>query len=128
VHAGGEGVGLEVVHEAGDVQANVGRVLDQCDIIEAGLVLEQVVVHFPELTLRTGGLRSLGGALEGHLVAADGAPVGRVEGKDNRPAAQVAQAELLVRRRVQLEIRRCDPGLEDAARSRLRVRGLVGLS
>src|SRR5689334_346809 len=44
-------------------------------------------------------------AVEGHLVAADRAPVGRVERNDQRPAAEVCERRRLVWRRVKCEVR-----------------------
>src|SRR5207245_734567 len=39
-----------------------------------------------------------------HLVAADGAPIGRIEGQDHRPPAELRQRDLLVRRARQREV------------------------
>jgi hypothetical protein len=53
----------KVVTKAAGIQPNVGRVLDQLRILERLLVLEQGVVHGPEmrLALRRRGFRGLCG-------------------------------------------------------------------
>ena len=52
--------------------------------------------------------------VERHLVAADGAPVGRIEGQDDGSAPQVVQADFLIGGGAQLEIGGRGPGPEDA--------------
>ena len=51
--------------------------------------------------------------IEGHLIAAHRAPVGRIEHKDNGVAQEIAERHGLVRRRLEGEIRRAGAGLEN---------------
>jgi hypothetical protein len=54
--------------------------------------------------------------IEGHLIAAHRAPVGRVEGKHNRFAGEIAERERLIRSDVEREV-----GRFRARREQLRV-------
>ena len=50
---------------------------------------------------------------ERQLIAADGTPVGGIEGENHRTAAQLGERERLVRRGVQREVRRGGPRWQD---------------
>ncbi len=50
--------------------------------------------------------------VQDHLVAADWAPVGRIEGQDHPPSLQLGEGQLLIRRDVEGEVRGRRPRLQ----------------
>src|SRR5205085_7023935 len=50
--------------------------------------------------------------VQGHLIAAHRAPVGRIKGENDWPTVKIAQRDLLVGRRVERKVRRWRAGAE----------------
>src|SRR5437870_12044585 len=101
VHPGDSSLGVEV-GEKREVQAAIFR---KCQMTPDSVHgdSEEFGIELPEFRHQ---LR-----IESQLVAADGAPIRGIEAKHHRPAEKIPERDMLIRRRLEGEVRRFGPGL-----------------